>query len=105
MKARMIFLSIITLILGGLVGASVGMLMAPRSGRATRAILRSKGVELQEKALRQLLADREFARDRIHQSQSGGELAPVTDLRVLRMDGSVVDVEVRASRFAHRRVP
>ena len=49
MKARMIFLSIITLILGGLVGASVGMLMAPRSGRATRAILRSKGVELQEK--------------------------------------------------------
>ncbi|MGE5138012.1 MAG: GAF domain-containing protein, partial [Rudaea sp.] len=43
--------------------------------------------------------DREFARDRIRQSQSGGELPPVTDLRLLRMDGTTVDVEVRASRF------
>ena len=49
MKARMIFLSLSTLILGGLAGASVGMLFAPRSGRATRAMLRSKGVELQER--------------------------------------------------------
>lgn len=49
MNTRMIFLSLATMVLGGLVGAGAGLLYAPRSGRATRAILRSKGVQLQEK--------------------------------------------------------
>jgi gas vesicle protein len=49
MKARMIILSLATLVLGGLVGTSVALLYAPQSGRATRAMLRSKGVILQEK--------------------------------------------------------
>jgi gas vesicle protein len=39
------------LLFGGLVGAGIALLAAPRSGEATRGMLREKGVELKEKAL------------------------------------------------------
>jgi gas vesicle protein len=49
MKTGTLVLTIATMILGGLIGTGVGFLIAPRSGRATRSLLRSRGVELQEK--------------------------------------------------------
>jgi gas vesicle protein len=54
MKLRMIFMTIFALIIGGLIGTSVTLLYAPRSGRATRALLRSKGVQIQEKVAEDL---------------------------------------------------
>jgi len=37
------------LTLGGMIGSSVALLYAPRSGRATRSLIYSRGVELKEK--------------------------------------------------------
>jgi gas vesicle protein len=39
------------LLFGGLIGAGLALLSAPRSGQETRWMLREKGVELKEKAL------------------------------------------------------
>jgi gas vesicle protein len=36
--------------IGGLLGAGIALLAAPRSGEETRGLLRNKGVELKEKA-------------------------------------------------------
>ncbi len=47
---RMILASIASLLIGGIIGAGVALLYAPQSGRATRAMIRSKGVELKERA-------------------------------------------------------
>ncbi len=49
MKIMTILLSIVALALAGLIGTSVGLLYAPQSGRATRALLKSRGILLQEK--------------------------------------------------------
>jgi gas vesicle protein len=38
-------------LLGGLVGASIAMLMAPQSGRKTRGMIADKGVELKDRAM------------------------------------------------------
>ena len=46
---RSILSGIAVLAVGGLIGSSVALLYAPRSGRATRALIRSRGVELREK--------------------------------------------------------
>jgi gas vesicle protein len=37
-------------IIGGLTGALVSLLLAPQSGEETRAVIREKAIELQEKA-------------------------------------------------------
>ena len=37
------------LILGGLIGAAVGLLLAPQTGEETQAQLREKGIELKER--------------------------------------------------------
>jgi gas vesicle protein len=38
-------------VLGGLVGASVALLMAPQSGEETRTVIRDKSIELKDKAV------------------------------------------------------
>jgi gas vesicle protein len=38
-------------IVGGLVGAAVAMLFAPQSGEETRALIRDKGIEIQERSV------------------------------------------------------
>jgi len=43
-------ISVILLVVGGLIGSSVALLYAPQSGRATRALLHSKGVIAQAHA-------------------------------------------------------
>jgi gas vesicle protein len=49
MKTRIIVWTIFTIVLGGLLGTGVGFLFAPHSGRSTRAALRNKGAQIQEK--------------------------------------------------------
>ena len=65
MRLRMFLISLSTLMLGVLVGTSVGILYAPRSGKATRAMLRSKGVILQEKVTEDLNLASVQVKDRI----------------------------------------
>ncbi|MDR3573316.1 MAG: YtxH domain-containing protein [Anaerolineaceae bacterium] len=50
MNNRIFGISVILLIIGGLIGSSVALLYAPQSGRATRAMLHSKGVIAQAHA-------------------------------------------------------
>jgi gas vesicle protein len=50
MNNRVFGLSVLLLIVGGLIGSSVALLYAPQSGRATRAMLHSKRVIVQERA-------------------------------------------------------
>lgn len=38
------------LLLGALIGTGIGMLTAPRSGEATRSLIREKSLEMKEKA-------------------------------------------------------
>jgi len=49
MKITTIFQGLFTLFLGGFLGAGVALLYAPQSGRATRAMLRNRGIIVQEK--------------------------------------------------------
>lgn len=46
---RLFLSGLAILTVGGLIGSSVALLYAPRSGRATRALIRSRGVEMREK--------------------------------------------------------
>jgi gas vesicle protein len=41
---------LVGLVMGGLVGAGVMMLLAPQSGKRTRALIQRKGIELREQA-------------------------------------------------------
>ena len=65
MKIRMILTTMTALILGGLIGTSVALLYAPRSGRATRALLRSKGVQIQEKVAEDISLTGTQVKDRL----------------------------------------
>ena len=47
MKNHLLLFTTIILILGGLIGAGVGILYAPRPGVATRAVLHNRTVQLQ----------------------------------------------------------
>jgi gas vesicle protein len=38
------------MIIGGLIGAAVGLLLAPQSGEETRQVIREKSIELRDKA-------------------------------------------------------
>jgi gas vesicle protein len=46
---RTFFSALAILTMGGLIGSGVALLYAPRSGRATRSMIQSRGVELKEK--------------------------------------------------------
>ena len=50
-KIRSIVSTVFALAVGGLAGAGVALLYAPRSGRMTRSILQSKGEALREKLI------------------------------------------------------
>lgn len=41
---------IVGFLVGGLVGAAAALLLAPQSGEETRALIREKGIELQDRA-------------------------------------------------------
>ena len=62
---RSVLLSIAALSVGGLVGAGAGLLYAPRSGRATRALIRSQGVALREKLAEDVLLATAQARSQV----------------------------------------
>jgi gas vesicle protein len=46
---RSFFSGVAVLTIGGLIGSSVALLYAPRSGRATRTMIYSRGMELKER--------------------------------------------------------
>lgn len=63
---RMILMSIVSLLIGGMIGAGVALLYAPQSGRATRAMIRSKGIELKERAVEEVNLTRTQAVGRVN---------------------------------------
>jgi gas vesicle protein len=76
------------LAIGGLIGAGVALLVAPQSGRATRAMLYSRGVALRERATEEVVVNRSrikhglngLASDaRIRATQIGDRLQDVVD--------------------------
>jgi gas vesicle protein len=85
MKIQTILLSTVALILGGLIGSGFGMLYAPRSGRATRAILRNKGVEFQESVTENINMAGVQAKTRI------GHLGLETRHKVAELGGQLKD--------------
>ena len=50
--------NVAALAIGGLIGAGTALLVAPQSGRATRAMLRTQGVMLREKAAEEAIVAR-----------------------------------------------
>jgi gas vesicle protein len=81
-------------IIGGLTGALVSLLLAPQSGEETRAVIREKAIELQEKAS-------ETAEDVY--SRSGSAIGEVRDrgrgiAEDLQRRGQVI-LEEQKSRF------
>jgi gas vesicle protein len=57
---------IAALAIGGLVGAGIALLVAPQSGRATRAMLYSQGVALKEKAAEEVVVTRSRIRNELN---------------------------------------
>jgi gas vesicle protein len=57
-------------ILGGLVGAAAALLLTPQSGQETRAFIRDRGTELQERSVEMTAQTRKRAQDL--QSRAGG---------------------------------
>ena len=55
-------------ILGGLVGAAIGLLLAPQPGEETRAQLMERGIELKARAEEKMLED---ARRRVEELEAG----------------------------------
>jgi gas vesicle protein len=65
---------IAALAIGGLVGAGIALLVAPQSGRATRAILYSQGVALREKAAEEVVVTRSRIRNELNGLASGARI-------------------------------
>ena len=63
------------MMIGGLVGAGVALLTAPRSGEETRAMIREKSIEMKDQAVKSIEETRERA----------GELAQTGKERVAEM--------------------
>ena len=91
--------------LGGLVGAAFGLIYAPQTSEETRAVLRSKAVELSDQAkhktekLRQELQDRaksivDEQKTRLQEAvEEGRELAHAKKAELLSKTGHVVGQE------------
>ncbi len=82
-------------IVGGLVGAAVGLLFAPQSGEETRGLLRDKGIELRDRMNETAEAARAraeaMARDakaRAEELQRKGQV--VLEEQKARLDAAVV---------------
>jgi len=56
--ARWILWNFAAFMVGGLIGAGITLLVAPQSGRATRALLYSRGVALRDKASEEIVVTR-----------------------------------------------
>ncbi len=62
------------LAIGGLIGAGIALLVAPQSGRATRAMLYSQGVALKEKAAEEVVVTRSRLKNEINGLASGARI-------------------------------
>ncbi len=65
-KVAWILSDIGALIIGGLIGAGIALLMAPQSGRATRAMLYSRGVQLRDKANEEVVVARSRVKNELN---------------------------------------
>lgn len=70
---------IAALAIGGLIGAGTALLIAPQSGRATRAMLYSQGVILREKAAEEAVVARSRVRAELN-NLAGGARIRATEL-------------------------
>jgi len=73
-KVSWILSDIAALIIGGLVGAGIALLMAPQSGRATRAMLYSRGVSLRDKANEEVVVARSRVKNEINGLAAGARI-------------------------------
>jgi gas vesicle protein len=62
------------LAIGGLIGAGIALLVAPQSGRATRARLYSEGVALREKAAEELVVTQSRIKNQVNGLASGARI-------------------------------
>jgi gas vesicle protein len=72
--AGWILSNIAALVFGGLIGAGIALLVAPQSGRATRARLYSEGVSLREKAAEEVVVTRSHLKNGLNGLASGARI-------------------------------
>jgi len=60
-------------LLGGLVGAAAGLLLAPQSGEETRMLIHDKGIEIRDKVNESAVAAREQAEALAREAKSRAE--------------------------------
>ena len=65
---------IVALVLGAAIGAGVALMVAPQSGRVTRAKLYSRGVGLREKVTEEAVVARTRARNEINSLASSARI-------------------------------
>jgi len=71
---RWIMTDLVMLVLGGLIGAGIALLVAPQSGRATRAQLYSRGVALRDKASEEVVVTRSRLNNQFNDLASGARI-------------------------------
>jgi gas vesicle protein len=69
-----ILLNLMIFAVGGLVGAGIALLVAPTSGRATRARLYSEGVALRERAAEEVVVTRSHLKKDLNGLTSGARI-------------------------------
>jgi gas vesicle protein len=72
--AKWIASDIAALVIGGLIGAGIALLMAPQSGRATRAMLSSQGIMLREKANEEAVVTRSRVKNKLNGLAAGARI-------------------------------
>ena len=72
--AKWILSDIAALAIGGLIGAGIALLMAPQSGRATRAMLSSQGIMLREKAAEEAIVARSRVKHKLNGLAAGARI-------------------------------
>jgi gas vesicle protein len=83
-----------TFVLGGAVGALVGVLLAPRSGKELRGSLANKAGEARERGRETYFEAQEQMRDRLAEVREGSRQRPTS----VDLGGSSPETETRASR-------
>ena len=83
-----------TFVLGGAVGALVGVLLAPRSGKELRGSLANKAGEARERGRETYFEAQEQMRDRLAEVREGSRQRPTS----VDLGGSSPETETRVSR-------
>jgi gas vesicle protein len=85
-------------ILGGLVGAALGLLFAPQSGEATRELIRDKGIEIRDKVGETAAAARARAEELARDAKTKAEDLQRRGQVVLEEQKARLDAAVEAAK-------